>query len=130
MNAGATGIDGYVADAAYPMHFHREQMPAWLDAAQIARAHGGPATGPRELFAPALDALVQGPATFAALRTHAPYDAAPGLLNQAGRLRACLPSSRDAAADALARQLAPLPGVPALALLPAIGSAAPRQVPR
>jgi len=97
----------------------------------------GPVTGARALFAPALEALAQGPVSFADLRLLAPYDAAPGLLNQAlqaltwaGFAHACLPSSRDTAADALSRQLSPLPGVPALALLPAIGSAAPRQVPR
>ncbi|MEF3080850.1 class I SAM-dependent methyltransferase [Luteimonas sp. SMYT11W] len=97
----------------------------------------GPVTGARDLFAPVLDALAQGPLSFAQLRTRAPYDTAPGLLNQAlqaltwaGLVHACLPSSREASADALARQLAPLPGVPALALLPAIGSAASRQVPR
>ncbi|MCD9098516.1 class I SAM-dependent methyltransferase [Luteimonas fraxinea] len=97
----------------------------------------GPVTGARDLFAPALDALAQGPLSFAELRVRAPYDAAPGLLNQAlqaltwaGFVHACLPSSRDTSADALSRQLAPLPGVPALALLPAIGSAALRQVQR
>lgn len=97
----------------------------------------GPVTGARDLFAPALAALAQGPQSFARLRTRAPYDAAPGLLNQAlqaltwaGCVHACVPACRDAPADALAGQLASLTDVPALALLPALGTAAFRQVPR
>ncbi|WP_159744523.1 class I SAM-dependent methyltransferase [Luteimonas cellulosilyticus] len=97
----------------------------------------GPVTGARDLFAPALDALAQGPRSFATLRALAPYDAAPGLLNQAlqaltwaGFVHPCLSSRRDTPADALARQLAPLADAPALALLPAIGSAALRRAPR
>ena len=111
--------------------------PSALDGDLRLDTRIGPVTGARDLFAPALDALAQGPQSFARLRTLAPYDARPGLLNQAlqaltwaGFAHACLPSSRDTSADALARQLSPLPGVPALALLPAIGSAVLRQVPR
>ncbi|VXB48999.1 SAM-dependent methyltransferase [Luteimonas sp. 9C] len=97
----------------------------------------GPVTGARDLFAPALEALAQGPRSFAGLRTRAPYDAAPGLLNQAlqaltwaGCVHICVPAGRDAPADALARQLASRTDVPALALLPAAGTAASRRAPR
>ena len=97
----------------------------------------GPVHGPRELCAPVLARLAQAPAQFAELRTLAPFAAAPGLLNQtlqaltwAGLVHACVPTpGGNAPADALSRQLAALPGVPALALVPATGSATYRRMP-
>ena len=98
----------------------------------------GPVTGPQALFAPVLMRLAQGPATFAELRAGAPYDTTPGLLNQvlqalgwAGLSHPCVPTTGGtASADALSRQLSPLPNVPALALVPAIGSATLRRTQR
>jgi len=111
--------------------------PATLDDDLRFATRIGPVHGPRELCAPVLARLAQAPAQFAQLRTLAPFHAAPGLLNQtlqaltwAGLVHACVPTpGGDAPADALSRQLAALPAVPALALMPAIGSATYRQMP-
>ena len=40
--AGAGRDDAYVGDVAYPDHFHRELMPAWLHATAIALGHAPP----------------------------------------------------------------------------------------
>ncbi len=111
--------------------------PSTLDGDLRFDTRIGPVTGAHALFAPALDALAQGPQTFAALRTRAPYADAPGLLNQvmqaltwAGLVHPCPPARRDVAAGAPAQRLAALSGIPSLALLPAIGSAVPHRVLR
>lgn len=106
---------------------------ATLDADLRFDTRIGPVAGPRELFAPALEALAAGPRDFAALRALPPYDRAPGLLNQvlqtlcwAGLAHPLRPGAgTNAGADALARQLSALPDAPSLVLLPALGTAVP-----